>query len=1055
MAEDYFISYSRADAGEFTLRLFHKLRAGPPSIPVFLDQDRLPEQSDRRWRPQLANAIKTSAGVLFVVTPDSVMDNSVCAHELEFALAHKKPIILIRLDRQAELPFGLQGAQEVNFSRAYDPATKTFNEEEFGKAVSRLHMHFYWQQTDRAELRALGERLADAERTLNRTKDAAQKARLEKDIATLKEGIARQQNVVRDPEAAARQTAERIDLGIKSEREPKEPGRAAGGPAVRGTRFLYAAPGPVPPYFQDREDETREIGDFLRNEAERLLIVHGRAGMGKTALVCRVLKALADGRPPDDGGAIEVGRGFYLIGEGSHRVTAPDLFAGLRESLPAEAARDAEPLLHDPKADARAKMRALLEAAAEARIVVLLDNFESAIDPATHRLHDRDPELEEALRAFLEAPQHGVKLLVTTQTPLEDFRLIRPERQHYLELPKGLPIAYAKNILRGMDKGVAQKLAGAPDSLLTDACERTGGNPRALEYLVGLLRERDTTLQSILSATEGLLPDAVMDVLVGQLFGRLDPLAQQVMQALAIYGHPVRPHAVDYLLQPYLPSVDSAPVLRRLHNIHAVQKEEGTGRYSLHSIDQEYARGRVPVGEPADRASGELRFTRHALSHRGAEYFRQLRKPREHWMTREDVAPQLAEFDLRRAAGDHDEAARVLREIDDKGLSRWGLNRTLAQRYKQLQGRLADPVLRRDSTCRLGKAYFLIGQYTDAARHFDEAIRLSGELEDRPGAAAALSELGYCHFLLGDLDLAIQEQKQALVMAGKVREQGRERLRLQVNHVLSFIYSVAGQTGLAVKHGKTALRLARRLPDRREESFQLGYLGLYASYLGRTDEALAHDNQALKLAQAEGASREEVLAWANLAEVHTQRGEYAEAIHAAKEALRLAPESESLTAQWSNLWLAVARCLTGDLQGAWVAAEAGCRFDEPLCNQDIWALRGVIALRQGDERAAREAFATAVRQADGLITRCDKNWEALDAKGLALCGLALCEGQDRRREAVRAFEAARKSTRDAGTVRRALLQLDILAPLDGDGLLAPARAAAAGKAPRRRGKSLP
>ena len=51
---------------------------------------------------------------------------------------------------------------------------------------------------------------------------------------------------------------------------------------------------------------------------------------------------------------------------------------------------------------------------------------------------------------------------------------------------------------------------------------------------------------------------------MGEAFSRLDPAAQQAMQALAIYGRPVTPAAVDYLLQPYLPGVNSAPVLNRL-----------------------------------------------------------------------------------------------------------------------------------------------------------------------------------------------------------------------------------------------------------------------------------------------------------------------------------------------------------------------------------------------------------------------------------------------------------------------------------------------------------
>jgi hypothetical protein len=39
--------------------------------------------------------------------------------------------------------------------------------------------------------------------------------------------------------------------------------------------------------------------------------------------------------------------------------------------------------------------------------------------------------------------------------------------------------------------------------------------------------------------TQTLLPDEVVSVLVGEAFNRLDPKAQKVMEALAIYRYPI------------------------------------------------------------------------------------------------------------------------------------------------------------------------------------------------------------------------------------------------------------------------------------------------------------------------------------------------------------------------------------------------------------------------------------------------------------------------------------------------------------------------------------
>ena len=59
------------------------------------------------------------------------------------------------------------------------------------------------------------------------------------------------------------------------------------------------------------------------------------------------------------------------------------------------------------------------------------------------------------------------------------------------------------------------------------------------------------------------------------------------------------------------------------------------------------------------------------------------------------------------------------------------------------------------------------------------------------------------------------------------------------------------------------------------------------------------------------------------------------------------------------------------------------------------ALHGIIASRQGeqgDEVAARGAFVRAIGQADEILSKTAEYYSALDAKGLAICGLVLCRG---------------------------------------------------------------
>ena len=79
-----------------------------------------------------------------------------------------------------------------------------------------------------------------------------------------------------------------------------------------------------------------------------------------------------------------------------------------------------------------------------------------------------------------------------------------------------------------------------------------------------------------------------------------------------------------------------------------------------------------------------------------------------------------------------------------------------------------------------------------------------------------------------------------------------------------------------------------------------------------------------------------------------------------------------------------------------------------------------------------------------MLERCDQNYDALDAKGLALAGLAVLEGGDHAAEAIAAFRAARAITVAPGIVGRVKRLLDAMAPADAAGILAPVSRAAEG-----------
>ena len=88
------------------------------------------------------------------------------------------------------------------------------------------------------------------------------------------------------------QTRARVVSGIRREQVPAEP------QPVRASKFVNPPPATAPAWFQDRQVETGLLARYVTDPAIRLVTVTGRGGIGKTAMVCRLLKGLEAGADP-------------------------------------------------------------------------------------------------------------------------------------------------------------------------------------------------------------------------------------------------------------------------------------------------------------------------------------------------------------------------------------------------------------------------------------------------------------------------------------------------------------------------------------------------------------------------------------------------------------------------------------------------------------------------------------------------------------------------------------------------------------------------------------
>jgi hypothetical protein len=256
MVDHWFISYSSVDSREFVLQLADKLSAGPPIIPVWLDQRELRPTGD--WDEQIEEALQTCKGLLFVMTPDSVQHNSVCKNEWVRALKDKKPIVPLLKERGAKLPFRLSSRQYIDFTAPWE------------SALAGLRNHLTWVDSPAGQLQALKDCLADAQRELPRAQLQEQE-KIQDDIAELQRQIAQQQAVVDNPQAAAQRTQESIEqlIPVKGKRQKTD------------TRFLEENG-----YLANRHEEVELFQQIATGQhPKRILLIQAASGLGKTNLL--------------------------------------------------------------------------------------------------------------------------------------------------------------------------------------------------------------------------------------------------------------------------------------------------------------------------------------------------------------------------------------------------------------------------------------------------------------------------------------------------------------------------------------------------------------------------------------------------------------------------------------------------------------------------------------------------------------------------------------------------------------------------------------------------
>jgi DNA-binding SARP family transcriptional activator/Tfp pilus assembly protein PilF len=160
--------------------------------------------------------------------------------------------------------------------------------------------------------------------------------------------------------------------------------------------------------------------------------------------------------------------------------------------------------------------------------------------------------------------------------------------------------------------------------------------------------------------------------------------------------------------------------------------------------------------------------------------------------------------------------------------------------YRRLGDRRREATARQD----LGVLAERRGRYSDALGHQQQALRLSRAAGDKAGEAEALNNVGWCHGLLGDYRQARAFCRQALALCA---ETGHRRAEGHAWDSLGYAEQQLGNFGEAAACYQRALGIAREFGERWGEAETLAHLGDIRQAAGDLPRAVQAWRQALAI----------------------------------------------------------------------------------------------------------------------------------------------------------------------------------------------------------------
>lgn len=769
-------------------------------------------------------------------------------------------------------------------------------------------------------------------------------------------------------------------------------------------------------YFKDREVEQAAIKEWLSLPSSRLISIIGRGGMGKTALVSRVLtelerEGLLYSQSPSRF------NGIVYLSTRAAGITLERLFFDCSRLFGTAEQKHLLGVWADAKFSAEEKVEELVAYLNKAHYVILLDNLD---DLLTNEGRFTDDELRVFLEKALSRSQN-LRLVITSRISLTlRQELVRLNKE--ILLLDGLPIKDAVALLRELDPNGAFGLRDASQDQLESAVEVAHCIPRALEVMAALLAN-DPFLSLDELVQQFHQQKDIVQSLIQNNYQRLDVNSRRVMEALAVFRRPMPVEAIDFMLQPFLLGINLPDVVRQQIQSHILEVDRISKHVSLHPIDQDFIYSQLP-----DENVNNTLVTRQTFERQAANFYKLIARPQELWKTIHDLDAQFSQFDHLIRAGEYELACEVLNQMDLEYLHLWGYATKIIQMRSRLSGHMQSSTLNAINAGSLAMEHVILGEHETAKTFFYQAFALIAPHEELERQSNWFGWAGWSAYLQGDIQEAIDLYEKSLNICRTRNDLKGEGVWLG-NIAIAWLR--LGQIEKSIELYQRALELARSLGHRQREGVWLGWLGYCQFLLGNAERAADLLQKAYQFDKEAKGQTGQVNRLNHLGQVYLTFNNVDLALRTYEEALPIAAEIGGIRFR-SYVFLGLSHCylLKGDLAQAKLYCDQVVQFDNPENNALAALISGFISLVT-DPIVARQSFERSEKICQKMLDKTSDLFETRFIQAAARTGLAVTDhrwGSEGKlpllESAIEAYRAAIRNCSAPGVIKSAQINLN-------------------------------